>query len=431
MLWVVLVGSLLLWAGCASSGETDEDESPADRVEPLTEVDKGLATPSDEVGVVQLYRSGDERRLPVLPLQGSDAHLTLRFDLLEARGRPLSIHFYHADREWERRLSPSEFMSGFQRDNLLDYTQSQGTEVPYAHYSYHFPNDDIQFRVSGNYVLRVTEQRDRDDVLFEKPFYVTEGGGQISTEVENVRLSGQRRPSLLPRTVFTPPSDLRGDPQRYELCVVRNGRFDQVRCQDRPRLTRQPELEFDLQRREAFAPSTADYFLDLSALQSGGAIERVDRSRSPYRVLLAPDYARFSGRQQGMPLDGQVLIDRVVRDVGTPHTQAEYVETHFSFVPPEGERLDSDPAVTGPFKGGGDGSHDLNWDEDRDRYEGTALLKQGQYEYFYSSTDPNLATRMQRNAPRAQDRFTAFVYYDDPSLNTDRLVALDQVEVRP
>ena len=416
-------------AGCATSEETEEQNDEAG-LETMERIDQGLAEPSEEVGLIQLFRGDDERRPPVLPLQSGGAQLTLKFDLLETDGRPLNVRFYHADRDWERRLSPAEFLDGFHHDNLLDYTRSQGTEVPYAHYTYRFPNEDIQFRVSGNYVLRVTEQGNPDDVLFEEPFYVVERSGQMQVDVEGIRRTGQQRQSLLPRAFFTPPSDLRGDPQRYEVCFVRNARFDQVRCQDRPRLARQPELEFDLRRQEAFPPSSADYFVDLSAVQVGGDIERTDRSVSPYQVLLRPDYARFGEGRDLALLNGQVLVDRVVRDVGSPNTQAEYVETRFSFVPPENEPLDGPLALRGNFRGGAHSTHSMEWVEDRERYEGTALIKQGQYEYYYTSTEPGLQTLLRQNIPRARDQFTAFAYYADHSLNTDRLLAVERVEVR-
>src|SRR5690625_7971453 len=87
-----------------------------------------LATQSHEIATPQLYPGEEEGRLPILTL-GSGDQLTLRFDLLADAGRPLSVFFYHADREWRRDLSPGEYLSTFHRDQLLDYRPSEATEV--------------------------------------------------------------------------------------------------------------------------------------------------------------------------------------------------------------------------------------------------------------------------------------------------------------
>lgn len=427
-----LAGMLLLLsslAGCAStqssnSNGEDATDTTATRTEsprtlPLVEADESVQT-------IQLYAGTDERQLPVVSLR-SGQQLTLEFDVMERTGRPLSVYFYHADRNWERDLSPAEYMDSFQDDNLLDYTPSRGTAVAYTHYTYQFPNEDIQFRVSGNYILRVTEQGQRDRVLFEQPFFVSEGAGSAALRIDEVPVSGQRSPSDLPAAQFTPPPDLRGNPFQYETCFVRNGRLAEARCTDRPRLAQQPTLTFDLFRDRAFAPTTADYFLDLSVLRTGGVIEGTDRTVTPYRVLLEPDYAQFAGpTATALPLDGQIVVDAAVRDVGTPDVEAEYAQVQFSFVPPDEQPLRRGVHLHGLFNR----STRMQWQPDRGRYEGEVLLKQGFYEYYYQSNDPALRDVLRRSQPLGRNRYTAFIYYTDRSLNTDRLLRVETAQAQ-
>ncbi len=426
-LWVALL-VMGLW-GCVSTqppnGDDQSNGSGADAAvtDPLGPGPR-LASPDASIRTVQLYAGASERQLPVLPLRGR-RQLTLEFDLLESTGRPLSIHFYHADRSWEKDLTPAEYMASFQDDNLLTYTRSRGTVVDYTHYTYQFPNDDIQFRVSGNYILRVTEQGRLDDVLFEQPFYVTESAGVMAVRVDNVPISGQRSPSDVPSAQFTPPPALRGTPFQYQTCFVRNGRLDTARCTDQPRLVQQPTLGFELYRNRVFRPTTADYFLDLSALRTGGAIENTDRTTTPARVRLEPDYAQFPGRMAlGDPLYGQVVVDGAVRSVGEPDVEADYARVQFSFVPPNELPLRGALQLGGTFAG----STRMRWRPERGRYEGDILLKQGLYEYYYESDDPALQEALRRSLPPARDRYTAFVYYTDRVLNTDRLLAVQTAQ---
>jgi len=427
------LGGLLFSTGCASS-EQAEGERQADstvvqeKTDPAPTPGPDLASQSDQIRTVQLYRGSDERSFPVMALR-PDEPLTLEFDLMAKQGRPLSIYFYHADRNWNRDLSPSQVFESYQDDKLVDYRPSQGTTVPYVHYTYRLPNDDIRFRISGNYVLRVTERGRRDSVLFERPFFITDEVGGLELGAESIMVPGQRQQSVRPVARFDPPTALRGDPFGYTVCFVRNGRLADTRCQDQPLLAQQPKLAFELDRSRAFAPITADYTVDLGNLRAAPKIERLDRTVTPFRVLLEPDYAQFSGGDLDAALNGQILIQEAVRGRANPSLTAEYVRTTFAFVPPKEQRLNGDVVVAGSFSNMNiaRGTR-MQWRPLRGRYEGEILLKQGRYQYFYNASDPRLRRQVQRSPSRLRNTYMTFVYYRDPSRNTDRLLRVNSFQ---
>jgi hypothetical protein len=425
--WWTLGLVLLLLAGCASSKTSDSASDASERSgSPPAEPRSALARSSDAVRSIQLY-NGSERSLPILSMRSSQ-QLTLEFGLMEPTGRPLSIYFEHADRQWRRDLSPSRFMESFVNDQLTDYRTSRGTDLPYVHYTYRFPNDDIRFRISGNYVVKVTEQGQPDEVLFERAFFLTENVGSLSIEGENVVVTGQQQPSFRPIARFTPPNALRGNPFGYTACFVRNGRLDASRCADRPRLTQQPELAFEVDRSNAFAPRALNYAVDLSNLDGGGPIERVDRSRTPFRVLLEPDFARFADDPFNPPLNGQIVVRDASRGRLDPQLTAEYVQTTFALVPPGEQPINGEVRLFGSFTGmRPDPDLRLSWVAERGRYEGEVLLKQGLYEYQYASTNAPLERELRQTASLSSDVYTTFVYYEDPSENTDRLLTVQSV----
>jgi hypothetical protein len=416
-LCVALVGLL---AGCTSTEQADENPSSSD---PVT-VQPEFAPSATSVRTVQLYRGDDERSLPVITLN-SDEALTLEFDLMELQGRPLSVYFEHADRTWQRDLSPSRTLESFQNDRLVDYQSSRGTEVSYVHYQYRFPNDDIRFRISGNYVLRVTERGRRDSVLLEQPFFVAEETGGLKLQGESIAVPGQRQPSLRPIARFRPPAEIQGDPFGHTACFVRNGRLTDTRCEERPLLVRQPELEFELARDRAYAPSMTEYALDLSTLRSTSQIARVDRSQTPFRVMLDADYARFEGTEtaSGLTANGQTVVRGALSDRVDPSVRAEYVETRFAFVPSDAQSYSRPFTVAGSFSGMDPArGTTMEWSPAREQYEGTVLLKQGRHQYFYSTSDPAFPEQKQSQQARARSTYTAFVYYRDNRRNTDRLL---------
>jgi hypothetical protein len=420
---------LVLAGGCATSKERDGE--PRERRSRSRSIDASpsfvemnLAAPARDVRSIQLFLGDDERQPPIVGLR-SPQSLTLRFDVIEAPGRPLSVYFYHADRRWRRDLSPAEYLASFQRDDILDFTPSRLTNTRYTHYAYRFPNASVEFLISGNYVLRVTEQGQEDDVLFERAFFVTEQSAPVEMGAQSVLMGSGGYPATLPVARFSPPNAMAGDVYNYEVCFVRNGRYDFARCTDRPVLTTLPSLQFHLQPEYAFEPEPADYFVDLGTLRSSGRIEAVDLGTVPYRVRLEADYARFPGTPLAPQLNGQPVIGAGVRDVGEPNVSAEYVSVQFGFVPPNEEPLESEIIVIGSFNGWRyDPDNRLTWIPERGRYEGDIVLKQGQYEYQYFSADRRLRQMLASAPPRNESLYSAFVYYTDLRVNTDRLLSV-------
>lgn len=417
---VCILGVLL--SGCAPSENTTRSSSSASSEAASSGPAARLASTHEDVRTIQVY-AGTPRDLPIATL-GSGETVTLAFDLMGRDARPLSISFHHADRTWERDLSTSQFMESFATDLLTNYRRSQGTQQPYVHYTYTFPNNDIRFRISGNYILRVTEQGNPDAVLFERPFFIDESAGTLNVSGESVVVTGQRQPSLRPVARFTPPDALGGNSFDYNVCFVRNGEWTRTRCSERPGLMERPALLFELERSNAYAPRALAYGVDLSNLRAGGDIERVDRSTSPYQVLLEPDAAQFP--DLGLLFNGQVLGP----DVGAfgrsnPATTAEYVRTTFAFVPPNEQRLPRPPALRGTF---GDPPPSpgvsMTWVPSRQRYEGDVLLKQGRYQYAYETDAATRALTQRQSASMTDDIYTTFVYYRDLSRNTDRLLSV-------
>lgn len=421
-IWVVIA----LFAGCAGSKEAGEPEGEPrqDRTyDPIGYLDPGLAPADVRARSVQLY-GRTEASLPIMALGTSD-RLTLEFDLMADHPRPLSVYFYHADRTWRRDLLPAEYMSGFYSDHLLEYRPSQAVQSRYVHYTYRFPNENVRFRLSGNYIVRVTEQGNENEVFFERAFFVSEQAATPDLYLEQVLLGGMAFPGVLPLVRFTPPEAIRGDVFNYDVCFVRNGRIERARCSSEPMLAAQPALQFDLQRDQAFFPEAADYFLDISSFRGGRQVESVDLTRTPYLVRLEPDYAQFPGHPAAPLLNGQSVISGAVTGVADPDLNGDYADVVFSFIPPDEEPVDGEILVTGSFNNWQyDPDYRMEWRPEQRRYEATVLLKQGQYEYRYFSPDRRMRQILAQATPRQENLYTAFVYFSDNRVSTDRLLAV-------
>jgi hypothetical protein len=409
--------------GCATTEEGTREESPF--------VDDGspgliLNRPSDLARTVQLYRTGNEGSLPVLPL-GSGQTLTLEFDVLGEIGDTYSIYFYHADRQWRRDLLPVEYLQTFQSDDIRDYELSLATEVRYSHYEYVFPNQNIQFLRSGNYILRVAEGGDESAVVFEEAFFVSEQSAEVDFAIQSGLGAGSY---FQPLVRLRPPDQFDNPVYNYNVCFARNGRFALARCAEDPTLVGGSLFEFLLPRETAFTHEGPLYELDFARLQAGPQVVEVDLSTSPYTAILDLDYARFGGDLFDRDLTGQTLVSTVVEDApGPADIAAEYVLTRFRFVPQNEEPAAGPVILSGSFNGWVvDPAYELTWNAAERFYETDVLIKQGRYIYRYYVDDPAERERIRRTAGLGQPNlYTAFVYLYDPAYDTDRLLAVSNV----
>jgi len=432
----LVIGTIiLLLTGCASTDKVaDDSDAGVDSSSGQGQGDRReegfyLEDTADEVKTVQLYREGDETSLPVITM-GRSQRIILSFDVLTDDSRALSIYFYHANRAWERDLVPAEYLTSFHSDDLLNYSISQATDIHYTHYDYDFPNRSVDFTLSGNYILRVTGQGDEEDILFERPFFVSEEATALDLRLDNVLVAGSAYTSVQPSVRFTPPTAAY-DPLDYTVCFMRNDQYGATNCDAHQSLAVQPDLAYYLEPENSFNPISASYFLDLSVISVGSKVEFTDLSVKPPEAALSPDYAKFPGTGLAPFLNGQSVIRSVVRNVADPDVSGEYARVYFRFVPLNERPVTGRIAVTGSFNSWEyEEANELKWIPERRWYEGATLIKQGQYEYRYLVEDPTLRRAMSGVTPSFRNLYTTFVYYSDLSRSTDRLIAATGVFVR-
>ncbi|HEX8386551.1 MAG TPA: type IX secretion system plug protein domain-containing protein, partial [Rubricoccaceae bacterium] len=380
----------------------------------------GLAATDSTVRTIQLHITGEEASLPVLSLRGAQT-LTLAFDrLVDDGGRPLEVSFQHTTREGRPDLLPTEFLTGFERDDITDYRASGATAVPYVHYEYSFPNALVGFKLSGAYRLRVAERGGA--TLFERVFYVSEEQAEVDLAFGATLAGGDVGLSVQPAARVRPRAALTDfDAFQYTVCFARDGRVDAPRCAPEPRLVDLALYQFYLPADQAFPPQGPLFEFDLGLLASNEQVVETDRTARPPTALLDLDYADFGGDVRDAVL-AVPLVEAVYRDGGDAETEAEYVDVRFRYVP-EGQRESPRPVyVRGTFNGWRTGPDVLmEWQPDGRRYERTVRIKQGAYVYGYSS--PGGPPRRQVALGQA-NLYTAFVYLADPQRFTDRLVAV-------
>ncbi|HUF07696.1 MAG TPA: type IX secretion system plug protein domain-containing protein [Rhodothermales bacterium] len=420
LVFVMIVTGVL---GCASTKDTANDGSPGLASAPETDpayVSLTLEPPAPSISTIQLYRDPDETSLPLV-VMGTDQALALEFDLVGKDGRPLRIAFRHFNRQWEDDyLQPVEYMSGRVEDELVNYRRSLTSRSSYAHYTYLFPNASIQFKRSGNYVLTVSDPG-TGDVMFQAPFLVSEESSDLAYELRAMSMPGASGLWSQPIVYIDPDDQFGRDLFDWGACFVKNTRFDLARCSSRPSLFEAPYASFSLEPRDSFEPDPDFHIVDLSELRRGLDIDGVTYESTPIEVVLAPDQADLGGTAVSFQ-NGQSTVSGSVIDVGNPDIESEYVHATFRYIPYRSQQADGDVIVTGSFNRWVlDAANRLVWNEAEGWYEGAILIKQGVHAYQYHISGPRPSSS---GAFAPESSYTALLYYFDPVIHADRLIAV-------
>jgi hypothetical protein len=130
--WCLLLVSLL------SFSQAEQEVPPPYNIKTITFVQNGQNT-------IPVFQLGDTFQFQFDDLYGNEAN-----------------YYYtltHCDYDWKpSQLSRNEYLNGFDDQRIQDYTNSFNTLQLFSHYRLTFPNRLTQFRVSGNYIIKILNE---------------------------------------------------------------------------------------------------------------------------------------------------------------------------------------------------------------------------------------------------------------------------------
>ncbi len=387
---------------------------------------KGQVLPPDHITSIQVYRGTRKQSLPSMQL-GSDDYITLRFDELGGTSRMFRVRVRYRNADWsDSRLLTDFFLRGY-REDLISGGQPSTVQNPhYMHYRYRFPNENMQLRLSGNYLLEVMEY-ESSRVLFSVPFFVYENSGRMEFELEELygldaRYMVHHQPFVrfrYPSYVISPITDLR-------LFFVQNRFWGRAREADEEDMSEAGVYRAYLSRPSSFVGVYEFRPLQLTRYDAGGPeVVEVRSGTIPPQVWLFRDVVNLDVNPRrrtpvthGLPRDDQ---------------RARYVDVRFELELPIREETDLPVYIYGPFNNWT--IHEANRMEYKsatDSYVGRAVIKEGEYDYKYALVERGRIDDLRLDASFAStaQEYTSLAYYRDPALQADRLLQLQSDRVR-
>lgn len=374
-----------------------------------------------------VYPSARRYDAPVLHRSSPDEKIVISFDELTDERRYLRYELIHCDADWQREeLSPSELTEGFNEGRIDDVEHSQGTVSQYVNYRLVIPNEEVNPKLSGNWVVRVYDEENPEATVLSTRFMIVEDAVNISGEVTG-RTDREYNDGLqqLSVTVDTQRSGVRNVYSDLQMRIDQNGRPDSRRALSTPLRATGSKAVYEHQDGLIF-DGGKEYrrFETVSTSYPGMNVERVVFHEPAYQFDLYTDYPRSgSDYEYDQTQSGRFTIDS--GDNTEPDTESEYVWVNFTL--DMAEQSGAEVYIEGDLTGRRyDAGSRMDYNREAGRYEKSLLLKQGSYNYQYvlkpAGQEVALTGPIEGNSYRTANEYGVAVYYRAPGDRYTRLL---------
>lgn len=388
---------------------------------------------------------GDSLATPVMSLLGENQGLMMDFDILEEEIRPLQWRIIHCDRNWRKsNLAESEYMTVVDCDFMIDgdfADFSYNTTVPYVHYDFYFPfhggssTPEFKFLMSGNYVVQVYEgDGESGIVLIQKRFVVTEQLVEIQAEVNRPNLVQYMDDSQQISTKIVPHGfDLSTFDKDLYVVYRQNGRWDNTICGIQPNhVSGDGSLVFNDNRNALFKGGNEFRNFHFKSLRIATTpVDYIEKNDGKYFVYLHPDRDWHAAYTSTTDLNGNFLTSEDTHN--NPDYWADYADVKFT-LPYHRNYYDTlDLYVFGGFNDWKlNDENKMTYNEERQQYEASILLKQGYYNYKYVKASPDFKTIDETDIDgsfyQTENEYEIFVYFYDYAQGYDRCIGYKKIK---
>ncbi|MCH4553646.1 type IX secretion system plug protein [Aestuariibaculum lutulentum] len=383
-------------------------------------------TPPDYIKTINFKGNTPETQLPILKL---GEYVVLEFDALNGNEDDYYYKIEHFNHDWTPSvLFKSEYLDGFDNQRIRDYENSYNTYQIYSHYKLTIPNQFTKgLKVSGNYMLSIFNSY--DELVFSRKFMIYEDEASVGVALKRARnieyIDQKQRVDI---TISPNGAAFNNPMQTVKTVIVQNNNLNSAIKDLKPLYTVGKQLIYKYDTETSFwggneylyfenkdvrAANTGVQFIDLKELYHNYLFTNIPRYNRPYTYN--PD------------INGNYVITNI--DAEDPSIEADYVWVHFSLLADDTYR-NKNVHIYGNFNNYVvDESTQLIYDEDRDTFSTSLLLKQGFYNYKYVVVNTNNTIDegvISGNFYQTENNYKVIVYYRDLGARYDKIVGIGE-----
>ena len=390
-------------------------------------------TYNNKIKSVQFFNTKNIMSYPIMSLDGGDK-LKLMFDDLDMDLKYYHYTIIHCNANWQPSdLVQKQYLAGNFDDDIKNYKYSLSSGTQYINYSIEFPNEFITPLVSGNYILKVYNGYNSDEVVITRRFLVVNNKVEIKPTVkEATNVTERFARQEVDFTVNHQNTPILNPYDNIKVVLMQNYRWDNAITGLVPRYINGTLLDYNYEEENVFDGSNEFRNFDIKSLISQTInIKRIQYEEKDklLHVYINDDENRSFKRYLSMPdLNGNYLIKKD-ESLTDSDIEAIYVKVHFSLKQypalKEGSVYIFGKLTDWKFKE----EFKMKYDTLNNVYEQDVLLKQGYYNYMYcvvkdGAKNKGDLTQYEGTYFETENDYTILVYYRNPVLYYDELIGI-------
>lgn len=322
----------------------------------------------------------------VIPIFKLNEGFQVQFDDLFGNEANYYYELVHCNYDWTpSQLVKSEYIQGFDNQRIQDYENSFNTLQLYSHYRLSFPNKFTQFRVTGNYILKILNE-DRD-VVFSRKFILYEDLVGVPLQIKRARdVRDINFKHNLDFAIKTTAINFINPLQNVKVTLLQNGNFNTAINNIKPQYTIGNDLIYKYDKETQFWGGNEFLYFDNKEIRGVANNINYIESKELYNTHLYPNKARAN---QIYTFNPDVNGNFVVRNLYVENNQieADYAWVFFLLDAPAyfGK---SDIYINGMFNNYTlNDENKMEFNKKTGMYEKAILIKQGFTNFQYVIAD--------------------------------------------
>jgi len=403
---------------------------------PLVFQDKNY---DETVQTVLLYPVDEPLNTPIISLTDQTNQLELSFDILGDYAYTYNYTVIHCSFDWKPSdLQKIEYISGYDEDQIMDYRFSLNTLTPYVHYDLLFPQQEMQLKLSGNYLLVVYDGDFSDNkFLFTRRFMVVESKASIEASVPQYpkNLSYTDTKQQVDVSVNAENISSFNPAQSTNLVIRQNGRWDNAVDGLKPNYVYNDKIAYEYAEETVFNGGNQFRNFDMKSYKyQSEHIERIFLEPNYYTVRLWPDQKRpFDDYLTEPDIHGQKLIK--ARDDQDTNIEGDYAWVEF-FLASDAPYTHENVYVIGALNDWNlNDKNKMTYNYKRKGYQLSLFLKQGYYNYLYGLVERGYkkadVSLIEGNHWETLNEFEVLLYFQQPGTNYDQLIGYETILSHP
>lgn len=387
---------------------------------------------SKNIKTVRMHLQDWEVSYPVMEL-GSEVGLLFSFDQIESQPEDYYYTVQHCTYDWQpSNILFMDYADGFEENEIIDYEDSHSTYVQYTHFTLNLPNDYLNLKLSGNYLLIIYTKEPVERVVCTKRFMVYENIVEVTGRVNSNILSDYRTDyQKVDFAIIRKSYNIYNPIEELKVVLMQNYQWQNAFVNMRPSFIADDRYTFDWDDKYVFNAANEFRYFSFNNLDIGSEfIDRIEYHKPYYYVDLLPEKSKYFDPYSSVEdINGNYVIRTSRRNESDfPEVQAEYGILKF--------KLKSNMPISNAdvYIYGGISGYEfsdmtkMEYNAETRCYEKLMFLKQGYYNYQYlviprDNTSASIDRMFFEGSHKeTENDYLLFVYHRNPSESYDRLI---------